>query len=70
MRAQITHNVVKRTLQMFKQRSRTLYISVKGHLFIQYAKVSRFFDVRCGTDNKPQRIVVKATANLVISFFG
>ena len=55
---------------MFEQRNFSSRLVVERHLFVKDGEVARFLDISNSTKDKPTRIVVESTANIVVATFG
>jgi len=42
---------------------------VEWYRFVEDRKIARFLDVTDSSKNEPHRIVIKSTANIIVSFF-
>ncbi len=70
MGTQVSQRVVNRTLKVLHERARRRLIVIKGHKLIQDRLVARLTQVSRHARNEPQRVVIKAAANVRVAFLG
>ena len=70
MRTQVLDDVVERDAQVFEQRHLGARFVIPWHGFVKDGEVASLFDIGHRTENEPHRVVVEATADIVVTPFG